>query len=130
MTATCGETTERVVDARTHRSKLDGPDCEECGQSRKLKVGTVKALGQNVDFTNISANARFRAPQLQSKGMMQEMSDGGYVWTTAIEGIDATALRVHFTEVSLPDNAGVNTQTKRKVPSVARKIWASCLSST
>ena len=97
----------KVALTQEDRVNMEDSSCENCAKSLKLKVGVSKILGMGIDFTNISSIGRFKAPRAQSNGMMHAMPDGGYVWTTAVEGVDATALRMRFTDFNLPENTSL-----------------------
>ncbi|UCH93404.1 MAG: trypsin-like peptidase domain-containing protein [Candidatus Aminicenantes bacterium] len=72
---------------------IESYECETCGVARKLRVGLVKPLGVPVSFS--------------LSDLLASTPDGGFVWTAAIVSPKATALRVHFTNFSLPNNAAL-----------------------
>jgi len=74
-------------------AELNSYECETCGQRQKLRVGLVKPLEANISFASLDSLTR--------------TADGGAVWTGAVESPGAAALRLHFTNFNLPDNAGV-----------------------
>jgi hypothetical protein len=74
-------------------AEMDSYECENCARSQKLRVGLVKTVG-----------AKFTFPSLDS---LTRTADGGFVWTGVVESRGATALRVHFTNFNLPDNAAL-----------------------
>jgi hypothetical protein len=74
-------------------AELDSYECETCARSQKLRVGLVKPVG-----------VRFSFPALD---LVERTADGGMVWIAAVESPGATALRMHFTNFSIPGNAGV-----------------------
>jgi len=82
--------------------------CESCREGqrdlKKIRVGVTKPLGLGVDFTNLAPSELRRGIRTQSQGMMKAARDGGFVWSVAAESPSATALRVHFTNFSLPAN--------------------------
>jgi hypothetical protein len=72
---------------------IEDYECETCGQARKLRVGLVKPVGVQFSFRSLDS--------------LNRTSDGGIVWTAAVESPGATALRMHFTNFSLPDNSAL-----------------------
>jgi hypothetical protein len=97
---------ESIVTVRVTKEDLAGIEnyqCETCGAgaaTRKDRIGVVKPVGVDVAFHQLK-------PGLYSRGMMEAMPEGGYVWTTVLESPTATALRVHFSNFSLSPNAEV-----------------------
>lgn len=82
---------------------LEDDDCSTClDNSQKLKVGLHKPLGVNVTFAGLTPGAISGKSQFQSGGMMKEASGGGFVWTAAAVSPKAVAIRVHFSDFSLP----------------------------
>ncbi len=69
---------------------------------RPLRVGIVKRVGRRVLIWSSGASAR--APGI---GAFRIADDGGFSWAVAFESPGATALRVHVSDVSLPDSADV-----------------------
>jgi hypothetical protein len=74
-------------------AELNRYECETCGQAQKLRVGLVKPVGFQLSFPSLDSLTR--------------TADGGMVWTGAVESPGATALRLHFTNFDLPDNAAL-----------------------
>jgi len=82
--------TEEDLDA------IENHQCETCGKSaQKVRIGIVKPAGVEVAFRNLESGSAART------------SEGGFVWTAAAESSKAVALRVHFTNFSLPPNAAL-----------------------
>jgi V8-like Glu-specific endopeptidase len=73
--------------------EMDSYECENCAKSQKLRVGMVKSVGERISFPSLDSLTR--------------TADGGFVWTAMVESRGATALRLHFTNFNLPDNAFV-----------------------
>jgi hypothetical protein len=71
--------------------ELDSYECEHCARSQKLRVGLVKTVGEKISFRSLDSLTR--------------TADGGWVWTGSVESPGATALRLQFSNVDLPDNA-------------------------
>lgn len=71
-------------------AELNSYQCETCGQRQKMRVGLVKPVGFQLSFPSMDSLTR--------------TTDGGFVWTGAVESSGATALRLHFTNFNLPDN--------------------------
>jgi V8-like Glu-specific endopeptidase len=85
-----------TVDISAKRiAEIDAEDCETCGDinsnAQRVRIGLVEPVGYKVNF----GDALVRTP------------DGGFVWTAAVDSRNATALRVHFTNFSLPENAAL-----------------------
>jgi hypothetical protein len=76
---------------------IENYQCENCGGiksvTQKVRIGVVKPVGVLVGFNPLTA------------GSLNRTGDGGFVWTLALESPEATALRVHFSDFSLPANA-------------------------
>jgi len=76
---------------------IENYQCKSCGglqsTDRKVRIGVVKPASFPVSLDRLPASSLSRTPE------------GGYVWTAAVESPGATALRVHFTDFSLPPNA-------------------------
>jgi hypothetical protein len=87
---------------------IDNYRCESCNgelpDTRKVRIGVVKPAGVSVDMRTLDRGMRSGTSAI-SNGMMQAAPEGGYVWTTVIESPGASALRVHFSDVSLAPNA-------------------------
>jgi hypothetical protein len=82
---------------REDLDSIDNYQCQNCGEIRsttyKVRIGVVKPVGVVVRFSPLTAGSLSRTP------------DGGFVWTLGLESPEATALRMHFSNVSLPENA-------------------------
>lgn len=63
-----------------------------------LRIGVVKTISPGVGFVRGQAGKR---------GAIQEARDGGFVWAVTVTSPDAQAIRVHFTDFSLPPNTEV-----------------------
>ncbi|MFC2146152.1 trypsin-like peptidase domain-containing protein [Acidobacteriota bacterium] len=74
-------------------AELNSYECETCARSQKLRVGLVKPVGVQFSFRSLDS--------------VERTADGGMVWTAAVESPGATALRMHFTNFSLPGNAAL-----------------------
>jgi hypothetical protein len=91
---------DSIITIPVSQEDLDGIEnyqCENCGGIRsatyKVRIGVVKPVGVHVGFNPLTAGSLNRTP------------DGGFAWTLALESPTATALRVHFSDFSLPANA-------------------------
>jgi hypothetical protein len=91
---------ESLITVKVSQADLDGIEnyeCDNCGDirsaARKVRIGVVKPVGVEVGFNPLTT------------GSMSRTADGGFVWTLALESPTATALRVHFSDFSLPANA-------------------------
>ena len=74
-------------------------------QERRLEVGITKSVGAVVDFSDLTSGRIAKGAQRRAVGAVRGTGAGGYVWTAAIESAEASALRLHLSEVSLPDGA-------------------------
>ena len=74
-------------------AEINDYQCETCGRSQKLRVGLVKPVGFQFSFRSMDS--------------VERTADGGMVWTGAVESPGATALRMHFTNFSLPGNSAL-----------------------
>jgi len=103
---------DTIISIHVSKEDLDGIEnyeCENCvgirSAARKVRIGLVKPVGVAVGFTRLALASFSSSAWFQSHGMMQAAPDGGFVWTAAAESKNATALRLHFTNFSLPPNA-------------------------
>ncbi|MCH8242638.1 MAG: hypothetical protein IH897_08515, partial [Planctomycetes bacterium] len=76
------------------RADLAGP--YESGTP--LRIGVVKAISPGI---RVEQGKGFKG------GVTQETADGGFVWAVTVTSPDAEAIRVHFTNFSLPPNAEI-----------------------
>jgi hypothetical protein len=78
--------------------ELEKNTCETCGdlmaEMQRVRIGLVKPVGVEMATASRLSTTR-QAP------------DGGFVRTVAVESRNATALRVHFSHFSLPENAAL-----------------------
>jgi len=72
--------------------------------AQRMLVGVVKPVGTAVDLAVASSGARSKALRLGA-GALGSSRDGGYVWTAAIHAPGATALRIHLTDLTLPEGS-------------------------
>ncbi len=87
---------ESVITVKVSREELaeiNNYECETCAQSMKLRVGLVKPVGVQFSFHSLRS--------------VERTPDGGMVWTAAVESPGATALRMHFSNFSLPGNSAL-----------------------
>ncbi len=72
---------------------------------RPMRVGIVKRVGRTVKLWRggpiTKASARL------AYGVIRATNDGGFTWAVALESNGAVALRVHLSDVSLPDTADI-----------------------
>ncbi len=72
---------------------------------RPMRVGIVKRVGRTVKLWRggpiTKASARL------AYGVIRATDDGGFAWAVAFESDSASALRVHLSDVSLPDTADI-----------------------
>lgn len=94
---------------------IENYQCETCGdatsQTFKERVGVVKGVGAGMDFSNLNRRA-LRKGQY-GLGSVQAADDGGFVWTVLAESPTAAAMRIHFTDVSLPSNAALYVYSEK-----------------
>jgi len=88
---------------------LENDTCETCGDRNsstyKLRVGLVKGVGAGVNFAGLNQRALRKGHW--GPGSVQSARDGGFTWTAAVESPTASALRIHFTNFLLPQNAAL-----------------------
>jgi hypothetical protein len=65
---------------------------------RRLRVGISKPIAAVVDLAE--ARTKVRRPEV---GALRSTEDGGFVWTAAVRSPGAAALRIHFTDFTLPE---------------------------
>jgi V8-like Glu-specific endopeptidase len=70
---------------------------------QKMAVGVVSELSVPMDFTRdrIATRARLH----ETFGAVRGREDGGFEWSGVVRSEGATAGRIHFTDVDLPDGA-------------------------
>ncbi len=92
-------------------AEIDNYTCKNCGKStssaQKLRVGIVKPVGLNADFSSVTVGSLSGSARFLANGMMRTAPGGGFVWTAALESETASGLRVHFTNLNLPENAAL-----------------------
>lgn len=101
---------EAIVSVHVTASDLEemsNHQCESCGQNQKLLIGMTKPVNVNVSFGHLKAETLTNARGFQSNGMLETTADGGFVWTAAAESKNATGVRIHLTNFSLPQNAAL-----------------------
>lgn len=92
------------------RAELDGIR-EDRAMEQKLRVGLVKELSIPMDFSR----ERLTPGQIARHdvlGAVRGRADGGFDWSGAIRSQSATASRIHFTGVDLPDGAALYVYTR------------------
>jgi V8-like Glu-specific endopeptidase len=72
---------------------------------RPHRVGIVKRVGRTVKVWRGGPVAKTSARL--SEGVIRGTDDGGFVWALALESENASALRVHLSNVTVPDSADV-----------------------
>ena len=72
---------------------------------RPHRVGIVKRVGRTVELWRGGPGSK-ASPRL-THGVFRRTNDGGFAWAVALESEGASALRVHLSDVSLPDSADV-----------------------
>jgi hypothetical protein len=92
-------------------AEIDNYKCKNCGKSsssaQKMRVGIVKPVGLSADFSGVTIGSLSDSARFFANGMMRATPGGGFVWTAAIESEKATGLRLHFTNLNLPENAAL-----------------------
>ena len=76
------------------RADLAGP----YDSGTPLLIGVVKAISPGI---RVEQGKGFKG------GVTQETADGGFVWAVTVTSPDAEAIRIHFTDFSLPPNAEI-----------------------
>ncbi len=99
-----------VHGAADELERIDDSECRTCeGTSRsRLRVGVTRPLNVDVSFNGFTPGTLPDQPMRHSTGMMRRTADGGLVWTIALHSKDASALRVHLSDFSLPANAALH----------------------
>jgi V8-like Glu-specific endopeptidase len=72
--------------------------------TRKLRIGTVKALNAHVRFDDLTPSA-LKGRRVREHGVLQGTDDGGLVWTASLRSEGATALQVRIDGFFLPPGA-------------------------
>jgi len=72
---------------------------------RPRRVGIVKRVGRTVKVWRGGPVAK--TPARLSEGVIRGTDDGGFVWAVALQSENTSALRVHLSNVFLPDSADV-----------------------
>ncbi len=72
---------------------------------RPQRVGIVKRVGRSVKLWRGGPIAK--AATRLAHGVIRGTDDGGFAWAVALDSDGASALRVHLSDVSLPDSADV-----------------------
>jgi hypothetical protein len=72
--------------------------------SRKLRVGTVKALNASVRFDDLTP-ATLRGRKVREHGVLEGTDDGGLVWTASVRSEGAAALQLRIDSFFLPPRA-------------------------
>jgi PKD repeat protein len=72
----------------------------------RQRVGAVKTVAYQVDFAGVKAGELPAASAPAAGGALAAHS-GGMTWTTMIEAVDATAMRLRFSGLRLPPNASL-----------------------
>lgn len=88
-------TQEELVDMET-------PDVDETG---RLRVGLVKELSPIFTVVGLNRKQLSQRATRASTGVMRMTDDGGFVWTVSVTSDRAHALRVHFENFSIPQDA-------------------------
>src|SRR5688572_13633018 len=71
---------------------------------RRLQVGIVKSADATLDLSSVRPEDLGRGPGLLPFGRIQR-TDDGFTWTGSISSPGAAALRIHFSEFFMPNNA-------------------------
>jgi V8-like Glu-specific endopeptidase len=94
------ETPITVIVTPDELAELEAADPSQ----RKLRVGISKHVAEMVDLAVARPGSSSKTARL-GVGALRYADDGGYVWTAAVRSPGATALRVHFTEFTLPSGS-------------------------
>lgn len=71
---------------------------------RRYLVGSIEAVGASLDLANVDESSLTPVPRLLGFGRIQR-TDSGFRWSATIESAGATALRLHISDLFLPENA-------------------------
>lgn len=88
----------------------DLSECLDCDpvdsqQQRRMLVGVGKPLDVLVDFSDLASSKALRGPV--TRGGLRATDDGGFVWTSTVSSKGASALRLVFADMDLPDAAEI-----------------------
>ncbi|MGH9457196.1 MAG: trypsin-like peptidase domain-containing protein [Thermoanaerobaculia bacterium] len=78
----------------------------ESNTDRKLLVGVTKDLGAELNLSGLRPQDLRATPSPAGFGHIQRTADG-FTWSGAIESPGATAMRLHFSNFFLPNNATI-----------------------
>ena len=67
-------------------------------------VGIVKPVFAVVDLAPVNLEVLSTEAKLLDTGAIRSAADGGFVWTTAVRSEGARSVRVHISDLSLPQN--------------------------
>jgi lysyl endopeptidase len=68
-------------------------------------VGKVKPIAEMVSFSRLDATLLNSNPRISGRGALRATADGGFVWAASIRSKDASALRVHISNINIPDDS-------------------------
>lgn len=82
--------------------KAEGPPPQGM---RKVRVGAIREVGADVDFSRLRPGDLRAAPRAVGPGAVRSEPGGGFTWTGVVESPGAAALRIRFASFFLPRNA-------------------------
>lgn len=87
-------------------AEMEDDDCETCKDMsrKKERVGLTRDVNHKVSFGKLDMNALTRGYS-EVAGGLAKVGQEGFVWMIGAVSQDATAVRLHFTNVNLPKGA-------------------------
>jgi V8-like Glu-specific endopeptidase len=71
---------------------------------RRVLVGSTEAVNATLDLSGVNESNLTPVPRMLSLGRIQR-TESGFRWTATVESPGAAALRIHFSNLFLPNNA-------------------------
>jgi len=89
-------------------SKQEKADIDQASRFESpVRVGLTKSISRSVSFADLKSSKINKKVLQRGNGAMAGTDDGGYVYTSAVNSPDATAMRLHFRGFRLPANSGL-----------------------
>ena len=101
---------------------------------RRLLVGSTEAVNATLDLSGVNEGNLTPVPRMLGLGRIQR-TDAGFRWAATIESPGAVGLRVHFTNLFLPNNAtltlagaGDSFSYSGRGPAESGEFWSNTVS--
>jgi hypothetical protein len=98
----------RVPEQLKYRVEISPAELEQIRSQRDRllrQIGINKVVASNIAFSELAARTVFPFPESFQRGVIRRTDEGRIVWTAGISAPDASAVRIRFTEFSLPDGS-------------------------